>query len=56
MNEFFIWALVFAGAYNVWMALSMKTRNMTSSMIFKVIPFFAGGATLFVASKLAGWI
>jgi hypothetical protein len=34
----------------------LKTNNISSSIFFKVIPFFGGCFNIFVAFYLLGWI
>ena len=43
----------------IWLASQafiMKTKNMQSSIYFKVIPFFLGVANLLFAAKLFNWV
>lgn len=56
MNEFIIWSLVVAGSYNIVVGLWLNTKNFRSAMVFKIVPFFIGCATLFAAGKLSGVI
>jgi len=42
------------GVYLICFSFILKTDNLKSSVIFKVIPFFLGGACLFIAGKLKG--
>ena len=48
--------LLFCGAYFICFALAVNTRNFTSMMAFKIIPFLAGIATVACAAELYGWI
>ena len=54
IQEFIIWGLTAGGVFFLWMALSMKTQNMLSSMFFKVFPFIFSMVNLFAAGKLSG--
>jgi uncharacterized protein YebE (UPF0316 family) len=43
----------------IWMitlSLLLSTKDMISTIIFKVIPFFIGIANLIMGLKLLGWI
>ena len=44
------------GGWLITISFIMNTRNVTSSIIFKVIPFFLGAACLFVGAKMIGLI
>ena len=54
MQEFIIWGLTAGGGFFIWMAFSMKTKNMMSSLFFKYFPFLFGTINMFAAGKLAG--
>jgi len=47
--------LIVTGLYLLIGALTMQTKNILSSMLFKVTPFFLGMGCLFAAGKLIGW-
>jgi hypothetical protein len=46
-----IWFVFALAVYSLAGAFVMKTKNVASSMIFKVIPFFLGAATLLYVLK-----
>ena len=48
--------LVIVIAYLFITSLVMKTQNFLSSLIFKVLPFFAGFGLLYVLALNMGWI
>ena len=45
-----------ASVYTITMALIIKTRNLHSAMLFKVVPFFLGAGLGIVALKNYGVI
>ena len=47
-----IWFVFALSIYSLAGAFVMKTKNISSSIIFKVIPFFLGAATLIYVLKL----
>lgn len=48
--------LMVCGAYWIANALLLNTKNWQSAMLFKVIPFFTGLATIVCAMDLFGWV
>jgi hypothetical protein len=48
--------LAVTGIWNLAWALISKTKNLISSILFKVVPFFFGLALLFCIVLLNGWI
>jgi hypothetical protein len=48
------WALGLSFLYLVTMALVTTTKNVTSALVFKVIPFMIGILCLIVLVKLMG--
>ncbi len=40
------------GLYLIISALALNTKNFSSSLVFKIIPFFLGCGCIFVALKL----
>lgn len=48
--------LMVCGAYWISNALLLSTKNWQSAMLFKVIPFFTGLATMVCAMDLFGWV
>lgn len=55
MNNVLIAISTISGIY-LFFSLALTTRNFGSAIIFKVIPFFLGLGSLFVAGKLSGVI
>lgn len=51
-----LYVQIVAGIWLISIALMMQTKNLKSSIIFKVIPFFLGTACLYAGSKLLGWL
>jgi hypothetical protein len=45
-----------SGVFMIVFSLIMNTKNLKSSIVFKVIPFFLGLADIFVFAVLMGWI
>jgi hypothetical protein len=41
-----IWFVFVSAIFNIALALIIKTKDIPSSLIFKVVPFFLGFATL----------
>jgi hypothetical protein len=56
LNSIVTYTPIVTGVWSVSMALIMNTSNMLSAMIFKVIPFFLGTASLYAGAVLNGWI
>ena len=52
MEEFIKYINLIAGLWLISVSLILHTSNFISATIFKVVPFFLGGALLFVAGKL----
>jgi hypothetical protein len=48
--------LLVAGVWLVSNAMIMKTKNIPSSLIFKVLPFFIGMACLWAGAKWFSWV
>ena len=48
--------LIICGVIWISMSFITKTKNLPSSILFKVIPFFTGIATVMCAMQLYGWI
>ena len=48
--------LMVCGVWWIIFALLTKTKNVWSSILFKVIPFFTGLATIVCAMDLFGWV
>ncbi len=46
--------LLVAGVYLVTIAQFMKTKNIKSALVFKVVPTLIGMACLILAAKTAG--
>jgi len=46
-----IWTILATGIFNILMGLIMKTENLASSILFKVIPFFLGLSCLVYTLK-----
>ena len=44
------------GIYWIAFALVQKTTNLRSSIVYKVLPFLCGLATLVAAANSFGWI
>ena len=49
------WIALVTGLFLVSIALMMKTKNVRSSIVFKVIPFMFGLANLFSSGVLFGF-
>lgn len=56
MSYFISYMPLIAGLWLIGIALMMTTKNVISSVIFKVIPFFLGMGCLFSAGKTLGWL
>ena len=48
--------LMVCGAFWTIFSLLTNTRNIKSAILFKVIPFFTGLATIVCAMDLFGWV
>lgn len=48
--------LMVCGVWWIIFGLLNNTRNIKSAIIFKVIPFFTGLATVVCAMDLIGWV
>lgn len=48
--------LLMFGVFFIGFSMILKTNNISSSIFFKVIPFFGGCFNIFVAFYLLGWI
>lgn len=48
--------LMICGIYWIFFSLIQNTLNFKSAIVFKVIPFFAGLATVVCAMDLLGWV
>lgn len=48
--------LMVCGAFWVIFTLLINTKNLLSAILFKVIPFFTGFATILCAMDLFGWV
>lgn len=48
--------LMVCGVYWITTAFITNTRNLLSTTIFKVIPFFTGLATVLCAMDSFGWV
>lgn len=48
--------LMVCGAFWIIFSLLNNTRNIKSAILFKVIPFFTGLATIVCAMDLFGWV
>lgn len=55
MNAFNI-TLLIIGVWNIIMSCSMKTKNLQSSILFKVIPLFVGVFCIIYALMLSNII
>jgi hypothetical protein len=55
-HEFITATLLVAGLWQVSKALIIKTSDLPSSLIFKVIPFAIGAACLIASGVLNGYI
>ncbi|MBD1379099.1 hypothetical protein [Metabacillus arenae] len=51
-----IWIVFATAVFNILFALINKTKNFTSSMLYKVIPFFLGLGCLYYSLKILGLI
>jgi len=56
MNFFHILIISLTGFYLLVGSLLMTTKDLLSSLLFKVIPFFLGFFCLILAGKLIGWL
>ena len=48
--------LIICGVYWVIFSLITNTKSLLSAIIFKIIPFFTGLATIICAMDVFGWI
>ena len=48
--------LMICGVYWVFYSLTANTKNLPSAILFKVIPFFTGLATIICAMDSFGWV
>jgi len=51
-----IWVPAITGVWMIATALIMKTEDFSSSLTFKIIPFFLGLACLLATGVQVGWI
>ena len=54
--NFVLWIIFLGGCFNVAFALSMKTKNFTSSLVFKILPFIFGMVEVLGGLQLLGYI
>ena len=48
--------LMVCGVFWIVFSLIQNTRNIKSALVFKVIPFFTGVATIVCAMDLLSWV
>lgn len=51
---FVAWTPMVTGIFMIAFSLLMKTQNIPSSILFKIIPFFLGAASCLVGLDLLG--
>lgn len=49
-------ALMICGVFWVTLGLAGHTKNFSSALCFKVIPFFTGLTVIICAMNLLGWV
>jgi len=54
MNIINLWAVGASFLYMIVLALATTTKNLTSAIVFKVVPFLIGVLNLVVFLKLMG--
>jgi len=52
MDQFIIYSNLLTGFLLLAVAFILRTENLVSSLFFKVLPFFLGGALVFNGLKL----
>lgn len=50
------WICLASGVFHIFMSLITKTENMSSAILFKLLPFFLGLGTFLVGLKLGGFL
>jgi len=56
MEQFIMWAPGICGVFWVIFSLISKTKNLYSSILYKVFPFITGMVCVFSSLKLLGFI
>jgi len=56
MDNIFAWYFLSSGLYLIVLSLIVNAKNIPSSFIFKVIPFFIGVGNLLYSLKLFNFI
>jgi hypothetical protein len=56
MSNILGWITLVCGILWILYSLIMNTKNLKSSVVYKVIPFFTGLSNIFVTAVLWGWI